>query len=81
MFAPSGQFLRSTQTSHLEMFKANANLTDVVNPIAGMVLDLEPLTLLHIAGLDELGPQGRPVGAFMSDFGRDPRLDGCVNRC
>ena len=55
-------------------------LTDVVNPIAGMVLDLEPLTLQHVAGLDTLGPKGRHVGAFMSNFGRDPGLDGCVNR-
>ncbi len=55
-------------------------LTDVVNPIAGMVLDLEPLTLLHITGLDTLGPKGRHVEAIMPDFGRDPGLDGCVNR-
>jgi hypothetical protein len=40
------------------MSRQNANLTDVVNPIAGMVLDLKPFTLLHIAGLDALGPQG-----------------------
>ena len=58
MFAPSGQFLRSIQTSHLEILKANVNLTDVVNPVAGMVLDLKALTLLHIASLDALGPKG-----------------------
>jgi len=46
-----------------------------------MVLDLEPLALLHIAALDALGPKGRHVWAFLSDFGRDPGLDGCVNRC
>ena len=47
-----------------------------------MVLDLEPLALLHIAALDALGPKGRHVvGAFLSDLGRDPGFDGCVNRC
>jgi hypothetical protein len=41
------------------MSRQSANLTDVVNPpIAGMVLDLEALTLLDIAGLDTLDPQG-----------------------
>ena len=48
---------------------AKGILTDVVNPIAGMVLDLEPLALLHIAALDTLGPKGRHVWAFLSDFG------------
>ena len=81
MFALSGQFLRSIQTSHLETSRQNANLTDIVYPIAGMVLDLEPLTLLHIASLDTLGPKRRHDRTFMSDFGRDPGLDGCVNRC
>jgi hypothetical protein len=40
------------------MSRQSTNLTDVVNPIAGMVLDLEALTLLYIAGLDTLDPQG-----------------------
>lgn len=46
-----------------------------------MVLDLEPLALLHIAALDALGPKGRHVWALLSDFGGDPGFDGCVNRC
>jgi hypothetical protein len=64
------------------LYQRKRDLTDVLNPIVGMVLDLEPLALLHIAALDALGAKRRHVvGAFLSDLCGDAGLDGCVNRC